>query len=62
MLRGFESQCYQYDAGLLEDEEWTALRSAIKDICMLPGVRKYWLQLRPHMSVRLRDIVNEHQQ
>ena len=58
MLRGFESQCYQYDAGLLEDAEWTALKQAIRDICGLPGVNRYWQTLRPHMSARLRDIVD----
>ena len=42
MLRGFEAQVYQYDAGLLEEEEWQALRAAIVGICVLPGVSKYW--------------------
>ncbi len=58
MLRGFESQCYQYEAGLLEKNEWYALRTAIKDICALPGVNRYWEQLRPHMSERLQKVVD----
>jgi hypothetical protein len=58
MLRGFESQCYQYEAGLLEEDEWYALRTAIKDICALPGVNRYWEQLRPHMSERLQKVVD----
>ena len=57
-LRGFESQCYQYDAGLLEENEWHALRTAIEDICGLPGVRRYWAELKPHMSERLRVVVD----
>ncbi len=58
MLRGFESQCYQYESGLLEDNEWNALQAAIKDICSLPGVNKYWQQLKPHMSERLKKVVD----
>lgn len=58
MLRGFESQCYQYETGLLEAEEWQALRQAMRDICRLPGCRTYWLQLKPHMSARLRKVVD----
>lgn len=57
-LRGFESQCYQYEAGLLEDNEWHALQTAIKDICALPGFNSYWEQLKPYMSERLRIIVD----
>lgn len=58
ILRGFESQCYQYEVGLLEDDEWRALRAAIVDICALPGVNRYWQQLRPHMSGRLQKVVD----
>ena len=58
MLRGFESQCYQYESGLLEDDEWRALRAAIKDLCSLPGFNKYWQQLKPHMSERLKKVVD----
>ena len=58
MLRGFESQCYQYDVGLLEEDEWRALRAAIIDICALPGVNRYWERLRPHMSGRLQKVVD----
>lgn len=57
MLRGFESQCYQYESGLLEDKEWRALQAAIRDLCALPGINKYWRQLKPHMSERLNKIV-----
>ncbi len=57
MLRGFESQCYQYESGLLEDDEWQALRQAIRDLCALPGVNRYWQQLKPQMSKRLRAVV-----
>ena len=58
-LRGFESQCYQYEAGLLEEDEWLALRAAIRDIWALPGFKRYWAQLKPHMSERLRAVVEE---
>ena len=58
ILRGFESQCYQAQVGLLEKDEWRALRTAIRDICALPGVNKYWQQLRPHMSTRLQKVVD----
>jgi hypothetical protein len=58
MLRGFESQCYQYESGLLEDDEWRALQAAIKDLCSLPGFNKYWQQLKPHMSERLKKVVD----
>jgi hypothetical protein len=58
MLRGFETQCYQYESGLLEDDEWRALRAAIKDLCSLPGFNKYWQQLKPHMSERLKKVVD----
>ena len=57
MLRGFESQCYQAQAGLLEADEWRALRTAIRDLCALPGVRHYWLALKPYMSERLATVV-----
>lgn len=59
MLRGFESQCYQHQVGLLEEDEWSALRKAIRDICALPGVSRYWAQVRPHMSERLQQVVDE---
>ena len=58
MLRGFESQCYQYESGLLEDDEWRALQAAIKDLCSLPGFNKYWQQLKPHMSEKLKKVVD----
>jgi hypothetical protein len=58
MLRGFESQCYQYESGLLEDDEWYALQSAIKELCSLPRINKYWQQLKPHMSERLKKVVD----
>lgn len=57
MLRGFESQCYHYEAGLLEEEEWQALRNAIQSICALPGVHRYWLELKPHISARLHAVI-----
>lgn len=58
-MRGFESQCYQYEAGLLEEDEWQALRTAILDLCTLPGWARYWEQMKPHMSNRLRKLVDE---
>ena len=58
MLRGFESQCYQRESGLLEDNEWRALQAAIRDLCSSPGVNRYWQQLRPHMSERLKKVVD----
>jgi hypothetical protein len=58
MLRGFESQCYQYESGLLEEDEWNALQAAIKDLCSLPGINKYWEMLKPHMSEKLRKVVD----
>jgi hypothetical protein len=58
MLRGFESQCYHYESGLLEDDEWRALQTAIKDLCSLPGFNKYWQQLKPHMSERLKKVID----
>lgn len=61
MLRGFEAQVYQHQAGLLEEDEWQALRAAIVGICALPGVARYWEELKPHMSERLRLIVEESQ-
>ena len=59
MLRGFEAQSYQYQAGLLEQDEWQAMRAAIVEICALPGVARYWELLKPHMSERLRSVVEE---
>lgn len=59
ILRGFESQCYQYEVGLLEENEWQALRAAIVDIYRFPGINRYWLELRPHMSARLRKVVED---
>jgi hypothetical protein len=61
MLRGFEAQTYQYHAGLLEKDEWRALRAAIVGMCTLPGVAKYWEELKPHMSERLRTVVEADQ-
>jgi hypothetical protein len=58
ILRGFEAQCYQWEAGLLEPDEWQALQNAILNICHLPGVHRYWLQLRPYMSKRLQSVVD----
>lgn len=58
MLRGFESQCYQYESGLLAEEEWRALRATIQAGCSLPGVRKYWQELKPQMSARLVKVVD----
>lgn len=58
MLRGFESQCYHNEAGLLEDDEWGALRKAMRDLCALPGINKYWQELKPHMSIRLQRVID----
>lgn len=58
-LRGFESQCYQAETGLLDDEEWRALERAIRDICAMPGVARYWIELKPHMSRRLVAVVDQ---
>ena len=58
MLRGFESQCYQYESGMLEDYEWQALQTAIKELCALPGFNKYWQQLKPHRSERLKNVID----
>ena len=58
MMRGFESQCYQYESGLLEEHEWRALQTAIKELSALPGFNRYWQQLRPHMSQRLQNIID----
>ena len=58
MLRGFESQCYQYDSGLLEEDEWHALQTTIQWVCALPGVNKKWQELKPHMSARLVKVVD----
>ena len=59
MLRGFESQCYQYDAGLLEDHEWVALKTTIKQLTGLPGFNRYWQQLKPQMSERLQKVIDD---
>lgn len=59
MLRGFEAQVYQYEAGLLEEDEWQALQAAIVGLCALPGVNYYWEQLKPYMSKRLQLVVEE---
>ena len=61
ILRGFESQCYQAEVGLIEETEWRALRNAIVNICGLPGVRKYWMELKPYMSERLQNVVERNE-
>jgi hypothetical protein len=58
-LRGFETQCYQYESGLLEEQEWKALRAAICTITAWPGFNRYWQQLTPMMSERLRRVIEE---
>lgn len=58
-FRGFESQCFQYESGLLEEDEWLALRAAIVDFATLPGFNRYWQGMRLHMSKRLRSIIEE---
>lgn len=58
MYRGFESQCYQHEAGLIEEPEWKALKTAIVQLTELPGANRYWLQLKPHMSERLQNIID----
>lgn len=57
IMRGFESQCYHYESGLLEDDEWQALKNTIIDITSRPGVNKYWQEMKSHMSERLRIVV-----
>ena len=59
MLRGFESQCYQYENGLLEEHEWLALQTTMRQLLAQPGFNRYWQQLKPHMSQRLRMVVEE---
>lgn len=39
--------------------EWLALGSAVRDIRALPGITRYWAQLKPHMCERLRRIVED---
>lgn len=58
VFRGFESQCYQYESGMLEDYEWQALQTTIKYFGSLPGFNKYWQQLKPHMSERLKKVID----
>ena len=59
MLRGFETQCYQCEYGLIEAQAWQALRTAIRSISTLPGVNRYWQQLKPMMSERLRKVTED---
>ena len=58
MLRGFESQCYQYESGMLDSHDWQALQTAIRELCSLPGFNRYWQQLKPHMSERLKVVID----
>ena len=58
-LRGFETQCYQAESGLLENQEWVALRTTIRSVTAMPGFNRYWQELKPMMSERLRRVVEE---
>jgi len=58
MYRGFESQCYQHEAGLIEEPEWQALSNSIIQLTAMPGINRYWQQLKPHMSERLQRIID----
>ncbi|NQV49259.1 MAG: hypothetical protein HQ507_02090 [Candidatus Marinimicrobia bacterium] len=60
-VREFENQCSEYEKGLLEDHEWETLQESIASFTSMPGVKKYWLELKADMSVLLQSVVESHQ-
>ena len=57
-FRGFESHCHQAELGLLDEKEWTALKSTIQSFCQYPKVREHYVKLGPQLSERLRTVVD----
>ena len=59
MLRGYEAQIYQYEVGLLDDDEWINLKRVILETADFPGFAKLWPTLSGVVSDQLREIIEE---
>ena len=59
MLRGYESQIYQHEVGLLDDAEWASLKSVILETTSYPGFEVLWPELSVTASDSLRDIIDK---
>lgn len=58
MLRGFESQIYQHEVGLLDDAEWAYLKRVILETTSYPGFESLWPELSGAVSDSLRSIID----
>jgi hypothetical protein len=57
-LRGFESQIYQHEVGLLDDAEWAYLKRVILETISYPGFDTLWPELSGTVSDPLREIID----
>lgn len=57
MLRGYESQIYQHEVGLLDDAEWNYLKRVILESTSYPGFDSLWPELSGVVSDSLRSII-----
>ena len=60
MLRGYESQIYQHEVGLLDDAEWAYLKRVILETTSYSGFDLLWPELSGVVSDSLRNII-EHE-
>ncbi|NQV30959.1 MAG: hypothetical protein HQ508_08730 [Candidatus Marinimicrobia bacterium] len=60
-IREYETQCSEYEKGLLEAHEWERVQESIASFTSMPGVKKYWLELKPEMSELLKSVVESDQ-
>jgi hypothetical protein len=58
MLRGYESQIYQHEVGLLDDAEWAYLKRVILETTSYPGFDSLWPELSGTVSDPLREIID----
>ena len=57
MLRGYESQVFQHEVGLLDDDEWAYLKNVIIETTSYPGFDLLWPELSGAVSEPLRNII-----
>jgi hypothetical protein len=58
MLRGYETQIYQHEVGLLDDAEWAYLKRVILETTSYPGFYSLWPELSEAVSDPLREIID----
>lgn len=58
ILRGWESYCYMYDVGLLDESEWSGIKRSIERFGSQPHLAAGYMEMRLELSERLRAVID----